>query len=284
MVHGMLGDWKLWIPFILPILHKYDFIIPDQRGHGKSEMKNDISDICFELIADDIHSVVQAELKDTPFTIVAYSMGTIASLMMKKVHGWNNVVKYIHIDHSTNFSIENGTDNLIFQEWFHEFKKIMDYGYEKLTTDPGTYRKFRLSDITKDEQQMADDIIRIIAFETTMVGVKEVFPFLKWWMVRPFVRHAINMQELMANYMIFGHCYTSNQRDFSPILSTIECPATFFVACKNKLFSKESQLKSIEEHIPGARVVLFERSSHDLLAAEPIKFMRTLWHELSDVH
>ncbi len=282
LFHGMLGDRKMWFPFIIPILHKYHFIIPDMRGHGKSGMNNYKSHECFEYIPDDLNAVRNKVLGSSSekYKVAGYSMGTVSALLLCEKYGLDNCEKYIHMDHSTNFSIENGTNNKIFQEFYDEFSGIMNYAQETLESDLLKYRDYTYDKLDEDQKKLADTILKIIVFDTTMVGIKERFPFLKFWMIEPFVRVGTNFNERLPDYMILGHQYTSNERDFSPILEQVKCPITFFVGGNNKLFSTESQLKSIREHRPDAKIVMFEKSGHDLLINEFWKFATQFWKEL----
>ena len=45
LLHGFGMDSKHWIPFILPFINTYKFIIPDFRGFGKSS-HSEINNLC----------------------------------------------------------------------------------------------------------------------------------------------------------------------------------------------------------------------------------------------
>lgn len=287
MFHGILGDHKMWLPYVLPLLWKYEFIIPDLRGHGQSDMFNHESSQCFDLLGEDLHRVRSAVLSPNErYRICAFSMGTIATLMMCEKYGLENCEKYVHIDHSLNFSIDNGCNNKIFQELFDEFSDIMDYADETLKSDVEKYRNYTYDDLTDDQKEMARKILKIIAYDTTMDGLRKRIPFFdviaNYRIVEPFLMAATDYKRKLPNYMIYGHCYTSNNRDFSPIIHNIpaDCDVVFFVGMSNSLFDGESQIKAIRDQKADARVIEFEHSSHDLMAAEPLKFSTNLFKEL----
>lgn len=80
-LHGSMGTGKVWQPYV-PILSKdFNIILPDVRGHGKTE--NPSKEIDLHLIADDIVALIDALKLEKPF-LCGWSMGGDVSLDIRR--------------------------------------------------------------------------------------------------------------------------------------------------------------------------------------------------------
>src|SRR3989304_3009444 len=76
-LHGSMGTGKVWKPYVPILSNDFNIILPDVRGHGKTE--NPGKEIDLHLIADDIAGLIDALKLEKPF-LCGWSMGGDVSL------------------------------------------------------------------------------------------------------------------------------------------------------------------------------------------------------------
>ena len=76
-LHGSMGTGKVWKPYVPILLNDFNSILPDVRGHGKTENPDKAIDL--HLIADDIVALIEALKLEKPF-LCGWSMGGDVSL------------------------------------------------------------------------------------------------------------------------------------------------------------------------------------------------------------
>ena len=64
-LHGAMGTSQVWKPYIPILSNDFNIILPDLRGHGKTE--NPSKEIDLHLMADDIAALIDALKLDKPF-------------------------------------------------------------------------------------------------------------------------------------------------------------------------------------------------------------------------
>jgi len=270
----------MWIPLVGPHLSKFCFIVPDLRGHGKSgRLRYEAEHENFYLLGDDLQAVREHAIKEEEtFSLVGFSMGTIASIQMMSKFGTDGIDGYLHIDHSVDFGVDKGFRNLVFLEKNQEFKKILGYGMEKFRKEPEKYLAMKLSDLDPSDQEFGSRLLKFIIFESTMTGFQKLLRIKNhddfWSMIRAIAYFGTNVEERFIDILILGHAYIFGERDFREELRRIDVPTQFMVGKINNLFSFDSQMTLIRECQPNSAVHVFEKSGHDLAFREPIKFMK----------
>ena len=76
-LHGSMGTGKVWKPYVPILLNDFNIILPDLRGHGKTENPDKAIDL--HLIADDIVALIEALKLEKPF-LCGWSGGGDVSL------------------------------------------------------------------------------------------------------------------------------------------------------------------------------------------------------------
>ena len=71
-LHGAMGTSQVWKPYVPILSNDFNIILPDVRGHGKTE--NPGKKIDLRLMADDIAALIDALKLDKPF-LCGWSMG-----------------------------------------------------------------------------------------------------------------------------------------------------------------------------------------------------------------
>src|SRR6185437_11034648 len=74
LIHGFAGSASQWADYEKNWEHKYNLIIPDLRGHGKSKHWPNAEDYVPEKMADDLIALLH-ELQIEKCDVVGYSLG-----------------------------------------------------------------------------------------------------------------------------------------------------------------------------------------------------------------
>jgi pimeloyl-ACP methyl ester carboxylesterase len=69
--------------------------------------------------------------------------------------------------------------------------------------------------------------------------------------------------------------YRTCDYDFRPSLPRVKIPMHVFVGMKSRMYPPAGQI-AMQELVPHARVVRFERSGHAMIADEPLGFVRAM--------
>lgn len=84
MLHGFTDDGACWFPFAELLIADYDVIMPDARGHGKSQR---IAEIGFsnEALAEDVSALIKKLGLNHP-AVLGHSMGGFTALILAANH------------------------------------------------------------------------------------------------------------------------------------------------------------------------------------------------------
>jgi pimeloyl-ACP methyl ester carboxylesterase len=98
LVHGFAEDGEIWNNQASHLQEKFQLLIPDLPGSGKSELINDMS---MEGMAEVIHSIIHEENIDT-CPVIGHSMGGYIALAL--THTYYNHVSGLGLFHSSAFA------------------------------------------------------------------------------------------------------------------------------------------------------------------------------------
>jgi pimeloyl-ACP methyl ester carboxylesterase len=107
LVHGFASNGNSWLPFVAPLLHRYQFIVPDLRGFGASRHVA-LSNACpLTTYADDLGDLAAAfDLRDAP--LIGISMGALSAVRCFERGQGERFARYMHIDQG--LVIHNASD------------------------------------------------------------------------------------------------------------------------------------------------------------------------------
>ena len=98
LIHGFVEDGSVWNNQVQSLKEKFQLIIPDLPGSGRSEMTDDMS---IEGMAEVIHSIINEENIDS-CTVIGHSMGGYITLALAEKY-WNHLNAF-GLFHSTAFA------------------------------------------------------------------------------------------------------------------------------------------------------------------------------------
>jgi pimeloyl-ACP methyl ester carboxylesterase len=96
LIHGLSSSSSAWLPYERELSKKYNLIIPDLRGHGKSFRPKRYKDYAITKISEDLYKILKNE-KINKFVIVGHSFANLVLLDFLEKHQ-NIVEKVIFIN------------------------------------------------------------------------------------------------------------------------------------------------------------------------------------------
>lgn len=268
LLHGFGSRGAHWLPNILPYTRQYEFFLPDLRGFGASHVANLEGLDVFETYAHDIQDLVDHfELDDV--VLGGVSTGAYTCLTYNQVYGFSRISKYLNIEHGPNSSHCPGKTNGIFgerqEELFSQFNELLE-----LASHAG-------AQIPYWDLPAADRI----RFRNTVALIYRIA--MNRWISRRIVELAAQFAEpLLTRYMMPVEKWQTylkvmqafmQGRDTRCSLPNIQVPTTLMMGKQSRYFSLDAQ-QEIAQHVPHAKIVVFEKSGHAPMIDQPIKFQR----------
>lgn len=273
LIHGFGMRSTHWLPFALPLSLKYQVIMPDLRGFGKSHCTPFNSDCVISNFVDDIYDISE-NLNLEPFKLAGISMGAMTGL--KFTHSYpEKVLHYMHIDqgprcknnrswewglfgHENIERIERGRLLIESLEPYAQtqtpFDQIPHHIKQLLWDELGDFFSSALS--TPKQKALAKQLTRFPALMTRILPTK--------------------------NWPAYLHCmksYLHKDYDFFKELTELDTPISLLVGMKSDMYPSKGQLK-MADYAQNCRVLPFTRSGHAPLIDQPLKLLNEL-HNLA---
>lgn len=267
MLHGFGMHPALWLPFVLPYCHKFNFYLPHLRGFGAA---NAIPINQADALANYVYDLEQmvAHFKLERFLVAGISMGALTSLKWQQLgQSWARVERYLHIDQSP--APVNG------QDWLHglfgEQQNEMFVEFRALVEALSPYQDRDFYDIPEPlRAQMRANMARFFQYAMSKDRHKKlielsfksekaltmVLPVAGWW-----------------NYIICMQAYLNSPYDFRASLANCTTPVTVFTGMQSAMYPPQGQL-AIKDMASDVKTVRFHQSGHMPLFDEPVKFVR----------
>lgn len=270
MVHGFGMPSFLWLPFVLPLMNRYRFILPDLRGFGFTHHAPIRQDTVFAQYAKDLHDLITHLELEKP-ALAGFSMGACTAMEYQRLYGFDNISAYLQIDQAMHVEhTEHGEHGLFGADrdkWMKTLSALI-HDMEAL----GTHKPFDV--LPKLERQRFWDVF------SHFVGTAFHHP-----LSRRLVRVARNEWVIrrvapVSNWPIYLACMRSFVKyapDFRESMSQIaqHCPVWFFVGDESLMYPAEGQMMAAMT-VAHARVVRFRSAGHAVMFDSPLRFVRKL--------
>lgn len=267
LLHGFAMPSSLWMPFVVPHLHRARFILPSLRGFGGS---HDLSLSKPELLtqhADDLADLMQ-QLDLTQVYLGGLSMGACTAMQYHRLYGFDRVRAYLHIDQSPRvrnaedwpYGLLGADQDLEFQRMAALMRRLEPFRGQPYRKLPRTLRR----ELWKSLSQFYD-----AAFHTR-----------HWRGLVKLSRHEMLIRRVapVDNWSIYLDClrsYLEDDYDWRDTLPGIGVPTTVMIGLKSRMYPAAGQF-AIREMIRDARIVEFERCGHSIPFERPGRFVREL--------
>lgn len=268
LVHGFASNSSHWLPNVLPLAHRYRFIMPDLRGFGRSCTTEITDEKVFEQYARDLHDVFEHFELDNAM-LGGISTGAYICLTYNQRYSFDRVSKYLNIEHTPESRRSADWQHGLFSEKQDELFSVFDKLFA-LAEEAGRDTPYwSLPDEVR--AQFVETLTRVLARAINS----------------PVARLAIRQAGLRAERLLAGkvfpvenwYAYIQVMRAFMAGndtfegLARINVPTTLMIGGRSRFFSTEGQLE-IKRHVPHAKVVTFERSGHIPMLDQPLHFQR----------
>lgn len=269
LLHGFGSHSGHWLPYALPLAHRYRFILPDMRGFGRSHRVNLNKPCLLTNYCEDLDDILD-HLGLDQVALGGISMGACTSLQYHRLTGFARVSRYLHIDQSP--CIHNDGD------WSHGlFGAQQDsefVHFKELLADIDAYaRGTAWMDMpTEIRGRLIQAMARFYTYafhkplHHSAVGILARFEAL--------AARLLPMQNWWA-YLDVLRAYLEQDYDMRDSIADIPVPVTVMVGMHSRMYPPEGQLL-VHERAGQSRLVRFERSGHAPIVDQPLKFLREL--------
>lgn len=110
LLHGFASESRGWLPYVAPLLHETQFIMPDLRGWGPSGHVPLREACAVTDYAHDLEDILDAlRLESVP--IAGISMGALTTLRSYELYGGHRFSRFLHIDQGPKVQNEEGYEH-----------------------------------------------------------------------------------------------------------------------------------------------------------------------------
>ncbi len=253
LYHGFGLDGRQWVPWARLWAHRFRFIIPDLRGHGRSQLGSYGDQHAIDRLVDDVGELREILQLDEETRLGAYSMGAMMTLGHLTRPHRPRVKQYLHIEMGPRFG--NAED------W--------SYGFHKGITDDSRH----LVEVWQEHGWNAES--RWLYERLLQRLVWEAFPK---GLMRSMAKHmplaATHLSKASPDLAIhlFRHLIQDGF-DFRPHVPHLQVPALLVTGSRSRYFNEGACLW-LQKQWLGSEWIRFEKSGHGLMISEPQKFTR----------
>jgi pimeloyl-ACP methyl ester carboxylesterase len=279
LLHGFGSRGSHWLPNVLPLAHRYRFVLPDLRGFGDSHDVSFPDTDVFTTYARDVEDVLD-HLGLDQVVLGGVSMGAYTALKLNERGSFSRVAKYVHIDQSPRLCNDATWRHGLFGEdqerMFDTFRRLLSLAERAgLETDywnlPMDVR-FEMRRATAEffcyatNSRIRQVSIRRLVHRAERLVTRTVMPVRRW-----------------SSYLTIMRAYMDEADSVNAALGDIRIPTTLMIGMRSRMYPPEGQL-AMTRAIRHARVVRFARSGHVPMMDEPLKFQRALAAFLAESH
>ncbi len=273
MLHAYGMDAREFLPFILPLMGKYQFYLPHFRGFGEAKSIHLTQFDFVRQYADDIDKVIEQichELKIESLPVAAISMGAQVMWAYFEQYGIARVSHYLNIDQSPTIHNQSDWQGGLFgtrqQEVFDIFHNVVDMTLPYAKIDSFTHLPFaikrRVTDVERLFSLLSVNRLRskaIIQLLTHQNDRKLVFFDHRTWQHK--------MRCLQA--------YLELPYDFRDVIEKVTIPVVNLIGGQSKLYDSQWQQK-VTHMLPHAIEVVLPQAGHAIPMDAPVEFYKVL--------
>jgi non-heme chloroperoxidase len=268
LLHGFGSQSSHWLPNVLPLAHKYRFILPDLRGFGPSHHVPFGEHDVFSTYAQDIEDVFDHLQLDNA-ALGGISTGAYACLAFNQIGGFRRVNRYLNIEHSAQSRNAEDWPHGLFgarqDEIFATFRELL-----REVESVGEHVPYwQLPDALR--VRLRDTVAALIGRALNRPGSRMVVRLAARFAEGLLTKHMIRVENWSV-YLRLMEAFMEG-KDTREQLSSIQVPTTLMMGMQSRYFHPDGQM-DICNYVPHAKVVRFENSGHILILDEPRKFQR----------
>lgn len=266
-LHGFGMHSGHWLPFLLPLSHRYRFYLPDMRGFGKSAAVSHNSDCVLTNYAEDLHDIME-HYQLTGLPLAGISMGAFVAMQYFRLHPENKITAYLNIDQSP---------------FVHQSS---DWHYGMFGRD-GAVRFRILEELHKTAAEFGPDcLFAELPDDFQQAFLHELSEFVGYAVSSPAQRRLVRQLwrfPLLANQILpashwfaYNTClgaYLQQDYDMRPLMASLNFPVWVLAGMKSAMYPWQGQ-KYIADQCTRGNFIPFKKSGHMPMVDEPGKFVR----------
>lgn len=267
LLHGFAMPAALWLPFALPLAYRYRFILPDLRGFGRSHRVKLSDDCLLTQHANDVADLFE-QLNLRKVRLGGLSMGACTAMQYHRLHGFERVRSYLHIDQSPCVRNDAG--------WRHgllgELQTSRLGRWQQLMSRMEPYREMRYEKLPAD--------LRRELWASLSEFFDYAFHHRGWKWITRLARHELLIRRIAPTgnwpiYLDSVRSYLEDDYDWRPTLPQLRVPMTALIGEDSIMYPAEGQ-RAIAKLVPHAKLVNFARCGHAIPFEAPRQFNREL--------
>lgn len=280
LLHAFGMDARQFLPFILPLVHRYCFYLPHFRGFG---LASDLTLSTFDFIAqyaEDAQQVLEYVSKETgfeDFPVAAISMGALVMWAYFQRFGTQHVSRYLNIDqvpliHNQPDWQDGGVFGTRQTELFAQFKQLI------ANTNP--YME-KVDDFRHLPYRLKTELLDIErSFSLLSVSTKPSQVLTKTLSYRAPHKIALMKHATWQHKLRCLSAYVALPYDYRDVLPTVVIPTTLLIGGRSQLYDPKRQ-QQLLELLPNATATILPKSGHAVPMDAPIGFYKVLKQFLS---
>ncbi|OZG70783.1 hypothetical protein BTA51_24700 [Hahella sp. CCB-MM4] len=266
-LHGFGMHSGHWLPFLLPLSHRYRFYLPDMRGFGRSAGVRHNSECVLTNYAEDLQDMIEHfHLSDFP--MAGISMGAFIAMQYFRLAPDHRVRAYLNIDQSP--FVHQASDwsyGMFGADGQARFKILGELYREAREYSPET----PFESLPKYFQQaflheLSDFIGYAVSRPTQKRLVKQLWKF-------PFVANYVLPAAHWHAYNTCLGAYLHQDYDMRPLLENLDIPVWVLAGMRSDMYPWPGQ-KFIADQCVRGHFIPFKDSGHMPMLDEPGKFIR----------
>jgi pimeloyl-ACP methyl ester carboxylesterase len=279
MMHAYGMDAREFLPFILPLIGKYEFYLPHFRGFGAAKT---IELTQFDFVrqyATDVDAVIEHVCMSRnvgSLPVAAISMGALVMWSYFDCFGTDRVSRYLNIDQSPVIHNQPDWQGGLFgdrqKEMFAVFQEIVDKTLPHAQVEHFTHLPFALKRRVTDVEKLFS------LLSVSRPRSKAIVQALT---------HQNDHKLAFYNHQTWQHkmrclqAYLAIPYDFRAGIENVTIPVISLIGGQSKLYDPKWQ-QEITRMLPNARDIILPRSGHAVPIDEPLQFYKVLKEFLQD--
>lgn len=270
LLHGFGMDSRHWLPLVLPLAHRYRFVMPDLRGFGRSSRLSCSEDCVASSHAHDLQAVLAHYGQGKALRVGGISLGATTVLRYMELYGDERLSHYLHIDQAPRVS--HGPD------W--PWGLFGADGPELMASWQPTLEFLAGADPNQRFDTFPDaEKARFYNHLGAFLAKAMSRPWMQWG-ARQLAQWPAAAHRLVPVdnwYTLYQHLRAYAERDYNflPLLPSLQVPTTIITGRRSAMYPWQGQAQ-MQQRMANARLVMFENSGHVPILDQPLRFVLEL--------
>jgi len=274
LLHGFGSESRHWLPNILPLMHQFQFILPDLRGFGASHLVPFSEANAFHNYVHDLHDIIQ-HFQLERFYLGGISTGAYVCLIYNREYGFQQVERYLNIEHSY-CSVHQQYPHGLFRERQSEIFTQLSALLQTFEHIELPWNYWQLPHNAR--LLLRDTMAELFQRSTFNPLMKRVFSSARY-AEKLFAGKLFPIDNLSA-YLHVAQSFMQTENTYEA-LADISAPIYFMAGEQSEFFSLDAH-QAMMHKAPLANLTVFKRSGHIPIIDRPVQFQKEFTRFLTE--